>query len=67
MTKILSVLVGCCLVGLVGCATQQDVANAKAEALQAAAVAQTTADSAVKCCEDNRLRLERMYQKLMSK
>lgn len=67
MNKFITFVAICGLVTLTGCATQRDVADAKAEALEAASKAQIAADNAMQCCEDNAKRLERMYQKIMSK
>ena len=50
-----------------GCATTRDVDNAKAEALAAAATAQTTAEAAQKCCDEQTERMSRMWTKIMSK
>ena len=60
-------IIGAMVLFLSGCATRDEVDAAKAEALAAAAVAQTTADRAQQCCDATTTRLERMYQKIMSK
>ena len=73
MSKInVVILLGSLLVSsfLVGCATKSEVEEVRQLALDAqlaASNAQNTASNASKCCEQNRLSLERMYQKIMGK
>lgn len=66
------ILIGCIVAStfLIGCASSSDLAEVREMAINAqksADNAQETATNASKCCEMNRVTIERMYQKLMTK
>lgn len=70
MNKLISI--SCIVIStfLVGCASNNDLAEVREMTINAqksADNAQETATNASKCCEANRQSLDRMYQKLMTK
>jgi hypothetical protein len=63
-----TVLLGTILaLAMAGCASQSDLEAVRAQAAADNAATRDIAVQAQQCCETNSLKLDRMYQKLMSK